>query len=86
LGLCLGTFFPWVLDRLKESSSPLIPWAWGVNGIFSVAAPIPSVGISMTFGIGALLLAALPVYLVATALLPPALAEARRTEDLTSGP
>jgi hypothetical protein len=80
LGLCLGTFFPWVLDRLKDSSSPLIPWAWGVNGIFSVVAPIPSVGISMTFGIGALLLSALPVYLLASLLLPAALAEGRPAE------
>jgi spermidine synthase len=74
LGLCLGTFFPWVLDRMKGSAASFAPWAWGVNGIFSVVAPIVSVGISMTFGTDALLLSAVPVYLLAVLLLPPAVA------------
>ena len=74
IGLCLGTFFPWALDRIKDSAPFFAPWAWGVNGIFSVVAPILSVAVSMTFGTSALLLAALPVYLVAGFLLPPALA------------
>ncbi len=79
LGLCLGTFFPWVLDGMKDTASSFTPWAWGVNGIFSVIAPILSVAVSMTFGTSALLLAAVPVYLVATLLLPPALARAQET-------
>ncbi len=74
IGLCLGTFFPWVLDRMKSSAASFTPWAWGVNGIFSVVAPVLSVGISMTFGTAALLLTAVPVYLMASLLLPPALA------------
>jgi predicted membrane-bound spermidine synthase len=77
LGLCLGTFFPWVLDRMKDSAPSFSPWAWGVNGIFSVVAPILSVAVSMTFGTAALLLSAIPVYLLAALLLPPALAQSR---------
>lgn len=70
IGVCLGTFFPAGLDRLKDSARAFAPWAWGVNGIFSVVAPIVSVAISMTWGISALLLAAVPVYLLAGMLLP----------------
>jgi hypothetical protein len=70
IGVCLGTFFPVGLDRLKGSASAFAPWAWGVNGIFSVVAPIVSVAVSMTWGISALLLSAVPVYLVAGLLLP----------------
>ena len=47
-----------------------VPWAWGVNGIFSVLAPIWAIGFSMAWGINALLLGAVPVYLIAGALLP----------------
>jgi spermidine synthase len=65
IGLLLGTFFPTALDRLKREASPFVPWAWGINGIFSVVAPLLSVAVSMTWGIGALLLGAVPFYLVA---------------------
>lgn len=65
IGVLLGTFFPTALDRLKGEASPFAPWAWGINGIFSVVAPLLSVGVSMTWGINALLLGALPFYLVA---------------------
>jgi spermidine synthase len=73
-GLCLGTFFPWVLDRLKDGAASFAPWAWGVNGIFSVVAPTLSVAVSVTFGTAVLLLAAAPIYLLGTLLLPPPLA------------
>ena len=76
LGLALGTFFPFVLDRMKGQAASFTPWAWGVNGIFSVVAPILSVAVSMTFGTAALLLAAVPAYLVASLLLPAPFASA----------
>lgn len=63
IGVCLGTFVPSALERLKPSAPAYVPWAWGINGIFSVLAPVLSVGFSVTWGINALLLAALPVYL-----------------------
>jgi hypothetical protein len=70
IGVCLGTFMPTGLERLKERAPAFAPWAWGVNGIFSVLAPILSVGFSMSWGINALLIAAVPVYLVAGWALP----------------
>jgi spermidine synthase len=72
LGVCMGTFFPSALESIKASSPGFGPWAWGLNGIFSVVAPVLSVGTSMTFGINALLLSAIPVYLVAALSLPDA--------------
>jgi hypothetical protein len=65
LGMLLGTFMPWGLDRIKETSPALVPWAWGINGIFSVLAPVVSVAFAMSWGSSALLLAAIPAYLAA---------------------
>ena len=44
LGFCLGTFFPEGLARLRETAPSFVPWAWGVNGIFSVLAPVVGSG------------------------------------------
>lgn len=40
LGLGMGIFFPSVLERLKLASAAFVPWAWGLNRIFSVVAPV----------------------------------------------
>jgi spermidine synthase len=70
VGLLLGTFFPSALDRLKGEAGAFAPWAWGLNGVFSVLAPLLSVAVSVTWGINALLLGAVPFYLVASLVLP----------------
>lgn len=72
MGAALGVFFPSALERLKAGAPEFVPWAWGINGIFSVIAPVLSVAFSMTWGINALLLSAIPIYLVATWTLPDA--------------
>jgi hypothetical protein len=70
IGVCLGVFVPTAIERLKAEAPSYVPWGWGINGIFSVLAPVLSVAFSMTWGIGALLLAAVPVYIVTAASLP----------------
>jgi hypothetical protein len=70
IGWCLGFFFPTGLDRLKRQDPASVPWAWGLNGIFSVISPVLSVAVSVTWGFSALLLASIPVYLVASFALP----------------
>jgi spermidine synthase len=65
LGMLLGIFMPWGLDRLKQTHPALAPWAWGINGIFSVLAPVVSVAFAMSWGSGALMLTAIPAYLAA---------------------
>src|SRR4029079_8826348 len=64
IGVCLGVFVPTALDRLKPEAPGFAPWAWGINGMFSVLAPLLSVAVSMTWGISALLLSAVPMYLL----------------------
>jgi len=66
LGTLMGTLVPTALESLKSSGlSRYVPWVWGINGIFSVLAPVSSVALSVTSGISVLLLSAIPVYLVA---------------------
>jgi hypothetical protein len=65
VGMLLGVFMPWGLDRLKATSPWLAPWAWGINGIFSVLAPVLSVAFAMSYGSAALMLMAIPAYLAA---------------------
>jgi spermidine synthase len=70
IGLLLGAFLPRGLERLKAEQPALVPWAWGVNGVFSVLAPVFAIAFSVTWGIEALLLAAIPIYLAAGLALP----------------
>ena len=75
VGILLGVFVPSALEQLKADAPQFIPWSWGINGIFSVMAPILAVAFSMTWGIRALLLSAIPVYLVVGWTFPDAAAE-----------
>ena len=70
IGLCLGVFLPTGIEWMKRVSPDLVPWAWGVNGVFSVLSPLVAVAISTTLGISALLLCAVPAYLVVSFSLP----------------
>jgi hypothetical protein len=70
IGLLLGTYVPTALDGLKRDAPAFVPWAWGINGIFSVLAPIIAIWFSTSWGMTALLLAAIPVYLLVGAALP----------------
>jgi spermidine synthase len=70
IGVCLGVFMPTGLERLKAAAPAFAPWAWGINGIFSVLAPLVAVGLSMSWGITVLLASALPFYLAAGFALP----------------
>lgn len=78
LGALLGVFFPHALDRLKGGAGARAPWAWGVNGIFSVLGPVLAVALSMTWGIRLLLVAAALVYLAVGRLGPDAWPEEPR--------
>jgi hypothetical protein len=64
-GFLLGVYFPVGLSRLKRDAPELVPWAWGLNGMASVVAPVLSVAVSVTAGISALLVAAIPIYMIA---------------------
>jgi spermidine synthase len=61
----MGSLFPWGLFALRGNSPARIPWAWGVNGIFSVLGPLLAIAIAMTWGGNGLLLFAALIYVVA---------------------
>ena len=73
VGVLLGVFFPSALEALKPNAGAFVPWAWGINGTASVVAPVLSVAFSMTWGVDALLLCAVPVYLLAALCFPAAI-------------
>jgi spermidine synthase len=63
IGFLLGAYMPTALDRLKQEAPAFVPWAWGINGIFSVLSPLLAIWFSTCWGMSALLLSAIPVYL-----------------------
>lgn len=66
----MGIPFPAALSRMDGAGSPAIPYAWGVNGFFSVAgASAASIG-ALWFGFHATIAAAAVLYLLAGAMFP----------------
>jgi hypothetical protein len=50
VGLLMGIPFPTGLRILGEKNESLIPWAWAINGCFSVLAPILTIMLAMVIG------------------------------------
>ena len=68
LGLCLGMFMPFGLDRvasLTEHGEEYVAWAWAVNGFFAVIGSVLTTILSMALGFRAVQFAALAVYAIA---------------------
>src|SRR5207253_1920658 len=63
----LGMPFPLKLRSLEGSEAALVPWAWAVNGLASVAGSVLAVALTMNVGFRAVFLLAGTVYLVALA-------------------
>lgn len=55
--LLMGMCFPIGIQIARRRSPVLVPWAWGVNGAFSVLAPILAIVLSLNFGLKATLAA-----------------------------
>ena len=65
LGVMLGMPFPTGLSIVNEEAPGLVPWAWGVNGFFTVIGTILALMLAMMFGFAAVLVAAGGCYLAA---------------------
>lgn len=50
-GLLMGMCFPIGIQIARRRSPILVPWGWGVNGAFSVLAPILAIVLSLNFGL-----------------------------------
>ena len=63
VGLLLGMCFPLGIRLARCAHDHLIPWAWAVNGVFSVFAAAASLVIATNFGLKAMMLAGAACYL-----------------------
>jgi hypothetical protein len=64
-GILMGIPFPLGISLLSASSPQLIPWAWAVNGCFSVLAPILAVMLALSLGYQFVLFAGAAAYVLA---------------------
>lgn len=78
VSLALGTAFPIGLTQVGEGR--MLPWAWGLNGAFSVVATPLANLMSRDIGFSSLLFAAAGLYVLAFVVLPAA-ARRRRAAD-----
>jgi hypothetical protein len=67
IGFLMGMPFPTGLRLLRPEASPLVPWAWAINGWMSVVASLTTVMLSRMFGYHAAFLVALLAYAIALA-------------------
>lgn len=70
LGVLAGMPFPLGLRSLAGRAPALVPWAWGVNGFFTVIGTVSSLILAMTFGFTAALLVGTGCYAVAALVSP----------------
>jgi len=69
LGMIMGIPFPRGMTLLGERHKGLIPWAWCVNGSFSVISSVLAMMIALSFGYSTVLLLAALSYAIAWAAL-----------------
>jgi hypothetical protein len=62
LGLCMGIPFATSLRHLADHQPRFIPWAWGINGLTSVAASILAIILAMNIGFTAVVLSGSLIY------------------------
>jgi hypothetical protein len=67
-GFLMGMCFPLGMCLARRLDHRLVPWGWGVNGAFSVLAPIAALVISLNFGLTYALLAGTLCYAIAALL------------------
>lgn len=61
----LGFFFPLGLGQLKGPKSMFVPWAWSINGAFSVISSVSAKILSHSFGYNYVLFIAAGLYILA---------------------
>ena len=63
-GILLGMPFPSGIDIISKQAPSLIPWAWGVNGFFTVIGSVVAIILCMMIGFRAVLWLAIAIYLI----------------------
>jgi hypothetical protein len=64
-GILMGIPFPLGISFLGQAAPRIIPWAWAVNGCFSVLAPVLAIMVALSAGFRFVLLAGAAMYLSA---------------------
>jgi hypothetical protein len=64
-GILMGIPFPLGISLLHRANLRLIPWAWAVNGCFSVLAPILAVMLALTSGFRMVFFTGAAMYFIA---------------------
>lgn len=67
IGFFLGMPFPLGILAIAHKPRPLVAWAWGMNGLFTVLGGFLSMLMSMAFGFNATITFALGLYVLALA-------------------
>jgi hypothetical protein len=62
LGFFLGIPFPQGLSMAKEQEASVLPWAWGINGFFSVISVLLANILAIQRGFSTVLLLAAVCY------------------------
>ena len=65
-GLTMGTFFPLGLRLIGAARPDYVPWAWAINGCFSVTGTTGAVMIASSLGFQTLFGVALGIYALGT--------------------
>jgi hypothetical protein len=85
LGIFLGMPFPTGLRVVANEAPAFIPWAWGVNGFFTVVGSIGASILGMAFGFTAVLAVSGACYLTALLAMTMVSAPPARSERLLTG-
>ena len=64
-GALMGLPFPLGVSVLGKAAPRLIPWAWAMNGCFSVLAPVLAIMLALSAGFQIVLLSGAALYLLA---------------------
>jgi hypothetical protein len=64
-GILMGIPFPLGISVLGPAAPRLIPWAWAINGCFSVLSPVLAVMLALSAGFQTVLLTGAAMYLLA---------------------
>jgi len=66
LAFFMGIPFPSGLKEVSITASPLIPWAWGINGCASVISVVLATVLAISLGFNIVILIALTLYFLAS--------------------
>lgn len=80
-GFLMGIPFPLGISLLSEKAPRLIPWAWAVNGCFSVLAPILAIMLALSLGFRTVLVSGSLMYGAAYFLIQRGWKDAAYTND-----